>query len=123
MTECLIAVIVLLYIAGAILMSCFIKLSGAEPGGLEIPLWPVVMFLAFFDATVVQIKRALRSAKMIEDGVYAATVVDRLFYRVEGDDIRIRVGGGEWVSPIIKTTRETIKIFLDAGELARVSDL
>lgn len=60
---------------------------------------------------------------MIEDGVYAATVVGRLFYRVEGDDIRIRVGGGEWVAPIIKTTRETIKIFLDAGELVRVSDL
>ncbi|WP_248699546.1 hypothetical protein [Escherichia coli] len=49
---------------------------------------------------------------MIEDGVYAATVVDRLFYRVEGDDIRIRVGGGEWVAPIIRTTRETIKYFL-----------
>ncbi|EMK4770640.1 hypothetical protein V9S48_001478 [Escherichia coli] len=60
---------------------------------------------------------------MIEDGVYAVTVVDRLFYRVEGDDIRIRVGGGEWVAPIIKTTRETIKIFLDAGELVKVSDL
>lgn len=60
---------------------------------------------------------------MIEDGVYTATVVDRLFYRVEGDDIRIRVGGGEWVAPIIKTTRETIKIFLDAGELVKVSDL
>ena len=59
---------------------------------------------------------------MIEDGVYA-TVVDGLFYRVEGDDIRIRVGGGEWVAPIIKTARETIKIFLDAGELVRVSDL
>ena len=40
MIECLIAVIVLLYIAGAILMSCFIKYSGAEPGGLKIPLWP-----------------------------------------------------------------------------------
>lgn len=60
---------------------------------------------------------------MIEDGVYAATAVDRLFYRVEGDDIRIRVGGGEWVEPIIKPPRETIKIFLDAGELVKVSDL
>lgn len=48
---------------------------------------------------------------------------DRMFYRVEGDDIRIRVGCGEWVAPIIKTTRETIKIFLDAGELVKVSDL
>lgn len=62
-------------------------------------------------------------SRVIEDGVYEATVVDRLFYRVEGDDIRIRVGGGEWVAPIIKTTRETIKIFLDAGELVKVSDL
>ena len=44
-------------------MSCFIKYSGAEPGGLEIPLWPVVMFLAFFDATVVQIKRAIKERK------------------------------------------------------------
>ena len=60
---------------------------------------------------------------MIEDGVYATVVGCMLFYRVEGDDIRIRVGGGEWVAPIIKTTRETIKIFLDAGELVRVSDL
>ncbi|MFO9898262.1 hypothetical protein ACJHXU_07715 [Escherichia sp. WS2893_1] len=60
---------------------------------------------------------------MIEDGVYAATVVERLFYRVEGDDIRIRVGGGGWVEPIIMTTRETIKIFLDAGELVKVGDL
>lgn len=60
---------------------------------------------------------------MIEDGVYAATVVEGLFYSVEGDDIRIRVGGGEWVAPIIKTTRETIKIFLDAGELVKVGDL
>ncbi|WWQ70341.1 hypothetical protein mEp013_60 [Escherichia phage mEp013] len=34
-----------------------------------------------------------------------------------------RAGGGEWVAPIIKTTRETIKIFLDAGELVKVSDL
>lgn len=63
MIECLMAVIVLLYIAGAILMSCFIKFSGAKPGGLEIPLWPVVMFLAFFDATVVQIKRAIKERK------------------------------------------------------------
>ncbi|MDC3514130.1 hypothetical protein IXX53_04970 [Escherichia coli] len=60
---------------------------------------------------------------MIKDGVYSATAVDGLLYRVEGDDIRIRVGGGEWVAPIIKTTRETIKIFLDAGELVKVSDL
>lgn len=60
MIECLIAVIVLLYIAGAILMLCFIKYSGAESGGLKIPLWPVVMFLAFFDATVEQIRRAIK---------------------------------------------------------------
>ncbi|MMU43639.1 hypothetical protein EB483_04540 [Escherichia coli] len=63
MIECLIAVIVLLYIAGAILMSCFIKFSGAKPGGLEIPLWPVVMFLAFFNATAEQIRRAIKERK------------------------------------------------------------
>lgn len=63
MIECLIAVIVLLYIAGAILMRCFIKHSVAEPGGLEILLWPVVMFLAFFDATVEQIRRAIKEHK------------------------------------------------------------
>ena len=56
MIECLIAVIVLLYIAGAILMSCFIKVSEADHGGLEIPFWPVTVFIAFFDATVVQIR-------------------------------------------------------------------
>lgn len=60
MIECLIAVIVLLYIAGAILMSCFIKFRGAEPGGLEIPFWPVVVFLAFFNATVEQIRRVIK---------------------------------------------------------------
>lgn len=63
MIECLIAVIVLLYIAGAILMSCFIKSNDLEHGGLEIPLWPVAMFIAFFDATVVQIKRAIKERK------------------------------------------------------------
>ncbi|WP_250220667.1 hypothetical protein [Escherichia coli] len=44
-------------------MSCFIKFSGANPGGLEIPFWPVVMFLAFFDATVEQIRRAIKERK------------------------------------------------------------
>lgn len=63
MIECLIAVIVLLYIAGAILMSCFIKFSGAEPGGLEIPFWPVTVFIAFFDATAEQIRRAIKERK------------------------------------------------------------
>ena len=63
MIECLIAVIVLLYIAGAILMSCFIKYSGAEPGGLEIPLWPVVMFIALADAMLTQIKIAIKERK------------------------------------------------------------
>lgn len=63
MIECLITVIVLLYIAGAILMSCFIKVSDADPGGLEIPFWPVTVFLAFLDATVVQIKRAIKERK------------------------------------------------------------
>ncbi|HFN4377053.1 hypothetical protein AB2I18_24085 [Escherichia coli] len=44
-------------------MSCFIKYNDLDRGGLEIPLWPVVMFLAFFDATVVQIKRAIKERK------------------------------------------------------------
>lgn len=60
---------------------------------------------------------------MIKDGIYAETVVEMLFYRVEGDDIRIRVGGGEWVAPIIETTREEIEMFLNAGMVVRVSDL
>lgn len=63
MIECLIAVIVLLYIAGAILMSGFIKFSGAEPSGLEIPFWPVIVFIAFFAATVEQTKRAIKERK------------------------------------------------------------
>lgn len=63
MIECLIAVIVLLYIAGAILMSCFIKVSEADRCGFEIPFWPVLVFLAFFNATVVQIKRAIKERK------------------------------------------------------------
>mgnify|MGYP003482001048 CR=1 FL=1 len=63
MIECLIAVVVLLYIAGAILMSCFIKSNDLERGGLEIPFWPVAVFIAFFDATVVQIKRAIKECK------------------------------------------------------------
>ncbi|WP_235384636.1 hypothetical protein [Escherichia coli] len=66
MIECLIAVIVLLYIAGAILMSCFIKFSGAEPGGLEIPFWPVTVFIAFFDAMAEQIRRAIKERKKWE---------------------------------------------------------
>lgn len=63
MIECLIVAVFLLYIAGALLMSCFIKYSGAKPGGLEIPLWPVVMFLAFFDATAWQIRRPIKERK------------------------------------------------------------
>ncbi len=63
MIECLIAVIVLLYIAGAILMSCFIKVSEADRCGFEIPFWPVLVFIAFFDATVVQIKLAIKERK------------------------------------------------------------
>ncbi len=63
MIECLIIAVFLLYIAGAILMSCFIKFSGAEPGGLEIPFWPVTVFIAFFDATAGQINRAIKERK------------------------------------------------------------
>lgn len=63
MIECLIAVIVLLYIAGAILMSCFIKSNDLDRGGLEIPLWPVAIFIAFVDATRTEIKRAIKERK------------------------------------------------------------
>lgn len=60
---------------------------------------------------------------MIEDGVYAVTLIDGMFYRVEGDDIRVSVSDGEWVEPIIKTTRKTIKNWLDNGDLVMVGDL
>lgn len=48
---------------------------------------------------------------------------DRMFYRVEGDDIRVCVSEGEWVVPIIETTRGVIKFLLDNGDLVKVSDL
>ncbi|HGV0566666.1 hypothetical protein [Escherichia coli] len=60
---------------------------------------------------------------MIEDGIYAVNLIDEMFYRVEGDDIRISIDGGEWRKPVIETTREKIKIYLDCGDVARVSDL
>lgn len=63
MIECLIAAIVLLYIAGAILMSCFIKSNDLNGGGLEIPFWPVAVFYAFADATRIQIMRAIKERK------------------------------------------------------------
>ncbi|HDS3491281.1 TPA: hypothetical protein QIE97_002398 [Escherichia coli] len=63
MIECLIYAVFLLYIAGAILMSCFIKYNDLDRGGLEIPFWPVAVFIAFFDATLVQIKRAIKERK------------------------------------------------------------
>lgn len=59
----------------------------------------------------------------IEDGVYAVTQIDGMFYRVEGDDIRVCVSNGEWLAPILKTTRETIKIWLDNGDLVLVGEL
>ncbi|MGI8127437.1 hypothetical protein [Escherichia coli] len=63
MIECLIDVIVLLYIAGAILMSCFIKSNDLERGGLEIPFWPVAVFIALADAMLTQIKIAIKERK------------------------------------------------------------
>lgn len=51
MIELLILVVVLLYIAGAILMSCFIKSNDLDSGGLEIPFWPIAVFIALVDAT------------------------------------------------------------------------
>ncbi|MCN3189079.1 hypothetical protein MLK16_04195 [Escherichia coli] len=44
-------------------MSCFIKYNDLDRGGLEIPFWPVAVFIAFFDATLVQIKRAIKERK------------------------------------------------------------
>ncbi|MDZ8401999.1 hypothetical protein SNE07_07860 [Escherichia coli] len=43
---------------------------------------------------------------MIEDGIYAVNNIDEMFYRVDGDDIRISIDGGEWRKPVIETTRE-----------------
>ncbi|EOT6755707.1 hypothetical protein ACK6FP_000463 [Escherichia coli] len=63
MIELLILVVVLLYIAGAILMSCFIKSNDLDSGGLEIPFWPIAVFIALVDATRTQIKRAIKGRK------------------------------------------------------------
>ena len=60
---------------------------------------------------------------MIEDGIYAATLIDEMSYRVEGDDIRVSIDSGEWRKPFIETTREHVKIMLDNGDLVRVRDL
>lgn len=60
---------------------------------------------------------------MIEDGIYAATLIDEMSYRVEGDDIRVSIDSGEWRKPFIETTREHVKIMLDNGDLVKVSDL
>mgnify|MGYP006979424521 CR=1 FL=1 len=59
----------------------------------------------------------------IEDGIYAVNLLDKMFYRVDGDDIRISIDGGEWRKPVIETTREIIKIYLDCGDVVRVGDL
>ncbi len=63
MIECLIAVIVLLYIAGAILMSCFVRSNDLGPAYLEVTFWPVAVFYAFVDATRIQIMRAIKERK------------------------------------------------------------
>ncbi|EEQ6082396.1 hypothetical protein M0383_003897 [Escherichia coli] len=60
---------------------------------------------------------------MIEDGIYAATLIDEMSFRVEGDDIRVSIDSSEWREPFIETTREVIKFMLDNGELVKVSDL
>ncbi|EOS0909841.1 hypothetical protein E0O85_RS11885 [Escherichia coli] len=44
-------------------MSCFIESNDLDRGGLEIPLWPVAVFIAFVDATRTQIKRAIKGRK------------------------------------------------------------
>ena len=63
MIECLIVAVFLIYIAGAILMSCFIRSNDLDRGGLEITFWPVVVFIALVDATRAQIKRAIKERK------------------------------------------------------------
>ncbi|EMW4580735.1 hypothetical protein AAE372_002116 [Escherichia coli] len=60
---------------------------------------------------------------MIEDGIYAATLIDEMSYRVEGDDIRVSIDNCEWRKPFIETTREDIKIMLDNGDLVLVGGL
>ncbi len=54
---------------------------------------------------------------------YAATLIDEMSFRVEGDDIRVSIDSSEWREPFIETTREVIKFMLDNGELVKVSDL
>ncbi|ENV4347526.1 TPA: hypothetical protein GFX84_05960 [Escherichia coli] len=60
---------------------------------------------------------------MIEDGVYASTLIDEMSYRVEGDDVRVSIDSREWRKPFIETTREDIKIMLDNGDLVLVGGL
>ncbi|KQJ43149.1 hypothetical protein AM272_05460 [Escherichia coli] len=62
MIELLILAVVLLYIAGAILMACFITSNDLDRGGL-IPFWPIAVFIALVDATRTQIKRAIKERK------------------------------------------------------------
>ncbi|EOA3920113.1 hypothetical protein ACH18Q_001401 [Escherichia coli] len=60
---------------------------------------------------------------MIEDGIYAVTLIDEMFYRVEGDDIRVCIDGGDWRKPFIEMTRAMIEIMLYNGDMVRVSGL
>ncbi|WP_215268835.1 hypothetical protein [Escherichia coli] len=63
MIECLIIAVFLLYIAGAILMYCFITSNDLDREGLEILFWPIAVFIALIDATRTQIKRAIKERK------------------------------------------------------------
>ena len=60
---------------------------------------------------------------MIEDGIYAVNLIDEMFYRVEGNDIRISIDGGELNEPFMDMTREIIEIMLYNGDVVKVSDL
>lgn len=60
---------------------------------------------------------------MIEDGIYAVNLIDEMFYRVEGNDIRISIDGGEWKESFMDMTREIIEIMLYNGDVVKVSDL
>lgn len=60
---------------------------------------------------------------MIEDGVYAVSAIDEMFYRVDGDNISVSIDGGDWQSPFMEMTREIIEAMLYNGVVVRVSNI
>ncbi|WP_215257160.1 hypothetical protein [Escherichia coli] len=49
--------------------------------------------------------------------------IDEMFYRVDGDDIRVSIDGCDWQSPFVDMTREIIEAMLYNGVVVMVSDL